>query len=61
MADDKTKKGPADSSRININEDYEVEYWSDALCVTKDDLAEAVKQVGTSAKAVRDYLDKNFA
>ena len=61
MADDKTKTGPADSSRININEDYEVAYWTDALCVTKDDLAEAVKQVGTSAQAVRKYLDENFA
>ncbi len=61
MADDKTKKGQADSSRINLNEDYEVAYWSDALCVTKEDLAYAVKEVGPSAKAVRDYLDKNFA
>ena len=58
MADDKTKKGPADSSRININEDYEVAYWTDALGVTKDNLDKAVKSVGPSVKAVKEYLSK---
>ncbi len=28
MADDKTKRGPADRSRINVNEEYEVRYWT---------------------------------
>ena len=58
MADDKTKKGPADSSRINLGEDYEVNYWTHALGVSKEKLKDAVKAVGTSAKAVRDYLGK---
>lgn len=26
MADDKTKRGPADRARINSQEDYELEY-----------------------------------
>jgi hypothetical protein len=58
MADNKTLKGPADSSRINISEDYEVAYWTDALAVSKEKLAEAVKAVGTSAKDVREHLGK---
>lgn len=58
MADDKTKKGPADSSRINVNEDYEVDYWTQALGVSKQKLKEAVDAVGTSAKAVREHLAK---
>jgi len=58
MSDDKTKRGPADSSRINVNEDYEVTYWTGALECTKDELEEAVKAVGTSSKAVREYLVK---
>jgi len=58
MADDRTKKGPADSSRINVNEDYEIAYWTDALGCTKDQLKKAVEAVGTSAKAVREYLNK---
>lgn len=58
MADDKTKRGPADSSRINLSEDYEVAYWTKALGITKEKLTEAVKEAGSSAKAVRDYLKK---
>jgi len=58
MADDKTKQGPADSSRINLNEDYEVTYWTEALGITKEKLSEAVKEAGSSAKAVREYLGK---
>jgi len=58
MADDKTKRGPADSRRINIHEDYEVAYWKDIFCVTKEELVDAVKHAGTSADAVQDYLEK---
>ena len=58
MADDKTKKGPADSSRINLNEDYEVSYWTSTLGVSKEKLMEAVKKAGNSAKAVREHLGK---
>jgi len=58
MADDKTKQGPADSSRINLSEDYEVAYWTEALGITKEKLSEAVKEAGSSAKAVREYLGK---
>ena len=59
MADDKSKQGPADSSRINLNEDYEVTYWTKALGVSKEELAQAVNQAGVSAKAVRGYLGKS--
>ena len=58
MADDKTKRGPADSSRINLSEDYEVAYWTKTLGITKEKLTEAVKEAGSSAKAVGDYLKK---
>ena len=58
MADDKTKQGPADSSRINLNEEYEVSYWTKTLGVSKEELAEAVKKAGVSASAVRKYLEK---
>ena len=58
MSDDKTKKGPLDSSRINIHEPYEVNYWCDVLGCTKAKLEEAVKDVGTSVAAVKKYLNK---
>jgi len=35
MSDDKTKRGPADAQRINVNEDYEVEYWTRVLVCPK--------------------------
>jgi hypothetical protein len=28
MSDDKSNRGPADRARINVNEDYEVAYWT---------------------------------
>lgn len=58
MTDDKTKRGPQDSSRISLSEDYEVEYWTSALRVTRGELEQAVKAVGNSAEAVRRHLGK---
>jgi hypothetical protein len=29
MADDKSKRGGSDRSKINIHEDYEVRYWKE--------------------------------
>lgn len=50
--DDKTKTRPQDSSRINMNEDYEVAYWTKKFGCTKQQLQSAVDKVGVSAKAV---------
>jgi len=35
MADDKTLRSPADSSRIAMGEDYEVAYWTDKFGVDR--------------------------
>jgi Protein of unknown function (DUF3606) len=51
MADDKSKKGPQDPTRINLTEDYEVRYWSKKLRVTPDRLRAAIEKVGDSVKA----------
>ena len=56
MADDRTRRGIPDRSRINLGEDYEVEYWSKTLGVSKEKLVEAVKKVGDSVQAVRREL-----
>jgi hypothetical protein len=58
MADDKTKTGPADRSRIDVSEDYELAYWTDALGVSREKLKEAVEKVGTSVEAVKEHLNK---
>jgi hypothetical protein len=58
MADDKTKTAPQDASRINLSEDYEVRYWTQALGVSKERLAELVHQHGNSAEKIRQALGK---
>jgi hypothetical protein len=58
MADDLSKRGPQDRSRINLSEDYEVRYWTNALGVSEDRLRQLVKEHGSSADAVRKALGK---
>jgi len=56
--DDKKKTGNADRSRININEGYELDYWSNKFGVSKDKLKAAVQTVGTLAAKVEEFLKK---
>lgn len=56
MADDKKKTGSPDNKRINVNEPYELKYWSEKFGVTPGELKKAVKQVVTSAEAVKKHL-----
>ena len=58
MADDLANKGPSDRSRISMNEDWEVRYWTRTLGVNKDQLQTAVSKVGNSVDAVRRELKK---
>ncbi len=58
MSDDKKKTGTPDRDRINVNEDYEVQYWTKALGITAAQLKEAVKAVGPISAAVRKHLGK---
>ncbi|MEN4936825.1 DUF3606 domain-containing protein [Stenotrophomonas sp. TWI819] len=58
MTDDKKKTGFPDRDRINVNEDYEVQYWTKTLGVTAAQLKEAVKAVGPTSAAVRKHLGK---
>ncbi|MDB5326417.1 MAG: hypothetical protein JWM57_1986 [Phycisphaerales bacterium] len=58
MADDKTKRGPADATRINVHESYELEYWTKHFGVTPDQLRASVKKVGVMAADVKKDLGK---
>lgn len=58
MSDDKNKSGSPDRDRINVNEDYELQYWTKTLGVSADELRAAVKAAGPTAKAVRAHLGK---
>jgi len=56
MADDKTKVGGQDRTRINLNEQYEVRDWIQSLGVNEATLREAVKTVGDRVEDVRNHL-----
>jgi hypothetical protein len=58
MEHDKTRRGPQDASRINVDADYEVYYWTKKFAVTPEQLRAAVQLVGTSAEAVGRELKK---
>jgi Protein of unknown function (DUF3606) len=57
MSDD-TAKRAQDRKLISQEQDYEVRDWSKSLGCTPGQLKAAVKAVGNSAEAVRQYLAK---
>lgn len=46
MPDNLNRKKPIDSKKINITQDWELDYWSRTLGVNKDKLKIIVKKVG---------------
>lgn len=58
MSDNLQNRGPQDRSRINVNEEWEVAYWTKELGLSKEELEAAVKAAGPSVSAVRQHLGK---
>jgi hypothetical protein len=56
MADDLKQTGKADDARINVEQDHEVNYWSEKFGVTREQVRSAVAKVGAMVKNVRDHL-----
>lgn len=56
MPDNKKIRNPLDNKRIDINDPQEVRNWCSSFNCTETELKNAVDQVGTSAKKVREYL-----
>jgi hypothetical protein len=54
--DDVTKKGEPDGSRINLQEAWELDYWTNELGVSKGELEKVIRKVGNSTAAVRKEL-----
>ena len=57
MPDNKQNTGKADRSRINLSENYEVQYWTNKFGVTKEDLQRAVDEVGDKALEVEVFFN----
>jgi hypothetical protein len=58
MADNLDDRGPQDRSRINVNESWELQYWTRHFGVDEEQLRAAVKVAGTSVDAVGKHLGK---
>ena len=56
MADNTDNRGPQDRSRVAMEQDYEVRYWTDRFGVSKETLQAAVDEVGNSVNAIEKYL-----
>ena len=48
-------------SRVTMNDEQEVRYWTEALGCSKDELAAAVAKVGNSPDAVRREINRALA
>jgi predicted RNA-binding protein YlqC (UPF0109 family) len=51
--DNLTKRDTPDRSKINMQESWEVKYWTRELGVSRAELEKIVDKVGNSAAAVR--------
>ena len=49
MSDNLKEKAPQDASKVNVNQSYEVTYWSNKFNCTEAELKQAVKNVGVMA------------
>jgi Protein of unknown function (DUF3606) len=58
MSDNLKKRGSPDSKTINMNEEWEKEYWKKKFRVSGQQLAGAVRAVGKSVKKVEKYLNE---
>ena len=58
MADDLSKRGGQDRTRINLSEEHEIRYWTMALAVPEDELRRLVAEAGDNAEDVRAALAK---
>jgi Protein of unknown function (DUF3606) len=56
MPDDKTKRGPQDAQRVNVHEEYEIQYWTRHFGCTRTQLISAVNKVGVMVKDIEREL-----
>ena len=58
MSDDTSRRGPQDRSRVNVQQDHELQYWSKKWGISPEELKRIVDQVGPSTKDVARRLGK---
>jgi Protein of unknown function (DUF3606) len=58
MADDRSKRGVPDRTRVDLRKPNEVAHWTKELGCTEAQLAAAVKAVGPLVASVRNHLNR---
>lgn len=56
MSDNLNIKRPLDAKKINVNEAWELDYWTKTLNVSADRLRQAVRAVGPMVSDVKAHL-----
>lgn len=56
MSDDTTLRSPQDRSRVAMEQEHEVRYWTEHFGVSREDLQRAVDAVGNSVSAIEQRL-----
>lgn len=59
MSDNLKRKKPEDPTKINVNQTWEVQYWTEELGITETRLKAAVKSAGVLVADVKAWLKKN--
>lgn len=59
MVDDLKRRQPEDPKKVNVNEPWELKYWTQRFGVTEAKLRQAVKAAGVMVKDVEAWLTKN--
>jgi hypothetical protein len=60
VADNLDRREPEDKFKINVHEEWELEYWARKFGVTKEKIKDAVRQVGVQTKDVAKHLGKTW-
>jgi hypothetical protein len=58
VADDKTKRGGGDRSRVAAGEGYEVSYFAPKHGITRDQARDLIKRVGNSREKLNEAAQK---
>ena len=56
MPDNTDLRGQQDRERINTSENYELRYMEEKLGVSREQLLQAIHEVGNSREKVEEYL-----
>lgn len=59
MSDNLHRRQPEDPNKVNLNQSWEVDYWTDALGVSEEKLRKAVAAVGVMVSDIKSWLSKN--